>query len=66
MACTMSVRTVVNLHSYFRKGNCTRTVEETADVVTKNWSDLNKRLKPILKKVKEERQKEAEQNVYLD
>ena len=49
-----------------KEGNCTRTVEETEYVVNKNWTDLKKRLKPIFKKVKQERQNEAEQNVYLD
>merc|ERR1712237_60334 len=48
------------------EGECTRTVEETAEVVAKNWSDLRKRLKPILKEIQRERKKEDEQNVYLD
>ena len=46
--------------------DCTRTVEESAEVIAKNWSDLKKRLKPLLKKIKEERRKEAEQTTYLD
>ena len=37
--------------------DCTRTVEKTAETVAKNQSDLKKRLKPILKEIKEERQK---------
>ena len=49
-----------------KEDECTRTVEETAEVVAKNWSDLRKRLKPILKEIQGERRKEAEQTVYLD
>ena len=45
---------------------CERTVEETAEVVTKNWSDLKRRLKPILKEIREERKTETDRNVYLD
>ena len=45
---------------------CTRTVEEGLEVVAKNWRDLRRRLKPILKEIQDERQKEAEQTVYLD
>ena len=45
---------------------CTRDVDETLEVVVKNWKDLKKCLKPILKEIKEERSKEKEQNVYLD
>ena len=35
-------------------------------MIAKNWRDLKKRLKQILKDIKEERAKEKEQNVYLD
>ena len=45
---------------------CTRDVDEGLEVIAKNWRDLKKRLKPILKEIKEEREKEKEQNVYLD
>ena len=45
---------------------CTRDVDEGLEVIAKNWRDLKKRLKPILKDIKEEREKEKEQNVYLD
>ena len=45
---------------------CTRNVDEGLEVIAKNWQDLKKRLKPILKEIKEERAKEKEQNVYLD
>ena len=45
---------------------CTRDVEEGLEVIAKNWRDLKKRLKPILKEIKLEREKEREQNVYLD
>ena len=34
--------------------------------MAKNWRDLRRRLKPILKEIQEERKKEREQNVYLD
>ena len=46
--------------------DCTRSVEETAEVVAKSWQDLRKRLKPLLKQIKEERQKEQEQTVFID
>ena len=45
---------------------CTRDSDEGLEVIAKNWRDLKKRLKPILKDIKEERAKEKEQNVYLD
>ena len=45
---------------------CTRDVEEGLEVIAKNWRDLKKQLKPILKEIKLEREKEREQNVYLD
>ena len=41
-------------------------MEETAEVVAKNWQDLKKTLKPLLKQIKEERQKEEEQTVFID
>ena len=40
-----------------RTEECTRDVEETLKVVDKNWRDLKKRLKPILKQIKTERDK---------
>ena len=43
-----------------------REVDEGLDMIAKNWSLLKKRLKPILKEIKEGRLKEKEQNVYLD
>ena len=49
-----------------KEEECTRTVEEGLEVVAKNWRDLRRRLKPILKEIQEERKKEAEQTVYLD
>ena len=45
---------------------CTIDVDEGLKVIAKNWRDLKKRLKPIPKEIKEEREKEKEQNVYLD
>ena len=45
---------------------CTRDVDESLEVKAKNWRDFKKRLKPILKYIKKEREKEKEQNVYLD
>ena len=41
-------------------------MEEGLEVVAKNWRDLRRRLKPILKEIQDERWKEAEQFVYLD
>ena len=41
-------------------------MDEGLEVIAKNWRDLKKQLKPILKDIKEEREKEKEQNVYLD
>ena len=49
-----------------KEEECTRTVEEGLKVVPKNWKDLRRRLKPILKKIQEERKKEVEQTVYLE
>ena len=34
---------------------CTRNVDESLEVVAKNWRDLKRRLKLILKKIKSER-----------
>ena len=45
---------------------CTRKVDESQEVVAINWNELQRRLKPILKDIKEVRMKEKEQNVYLD
>ena len=53
------------LHQQARE-ECTREVDEGLDVIAKNWSLLKKRLKPILKEIKEERAEEKKQRVYLD
>ena len=45
---------------------CTRTENESPDIVNKIWSELRRRVKPILAKLKEVYSKEAEQNVLLD
>ena len=45
---------------------CTRDVDEGLEVIAKNWRDLKKWFKPILKEIKEDREKEKEQNAYLD
>ena len=45
---------------------CTRDSDEGLEVIAKNWRDLKKWLKLILKDIKEERAKEKEHNVYLD
>ena len=45
---------------------CTRESDEGLEVIAKNWRDLKRWLKPILKDIEEERAKEKEQNVYLD
>ena len=45
---------------------CTRKVDESQEVVAKNWNELQRRLKPILKDIKEVMMKEKEQNIYLD
>ena len=49
-----------------KEEECTRDVDEGLKVVAKNWRDLRRRLKPILKEIQEERRREAEQTVYLD
>ena len=41
-------------------------MDEGLEVIAKNWRDLKRWLKPILKDIKSEREKEKEQNVYLD
>ena len=45
---------------------CTQDVDKGLKVVAKNWNDLKRQLKPILKEIKAEREKEKEQTVYLD
>ena len=45
---------------------CTRDSDEGLEVIAKNWRDLKKWLKLILKDIKKERAKEKEQNVCLD
>ena len=45
---------------------CTRRGREPPDVVNKIWSELRRRVKPIMSTLKEEYKKEAEQNVLLD
>lgn len=45
---------------------CMRDVEEGLKVVAKNWRDLKRRLKPILKESQRERRKDDKLNVYLD
>ena len=45
---------------------CTRDVDKGLKVIAKNWRDLKRQLKPILKEIKAEREKEKEQNLYLD
>ena len=49
-----------------KEEECTRSVIEGSKVVAKNLGDLRRMLKPILKEIQYERQKEAEQTVYLD
>ena len=39
---------------------CTRNVDESQEVVAKNWNELRRCLKPILKNIKEVRMKEKE------
>ena len=50
----------------YKEKECMRDVEEGLEVVAKNWRDLRRRLKPIIKQIQEERKKEDEQSVYLD
>ena len=45
---------------------CTRYSDEGLKVIAKNWRDLKKRLKPIMKEIKAERDEERKQSVYLD
>ena len=49
-----------------RDGPCTRKERELPEVVNKIWSDLRKRVKPILATLKADFRKEAEQSVLLD
>ena len=41
-------------------------MDECLEEIAKNWRDLKKWLKPILKDIKSEREKEKEHNDYLD
>ena len=45
---------------------CTRDSDEGLEVIAKNWRELKRWLKPILKEIEEERAEEKKQNVYLD
>ena len=45
---------------------CTRDSDEGLEVIAKNWRELKRRLKPILKEIEEERAEEKKQSVYLD
>ena len=45
---------------------CTRESDEGLEVIAKNWRELKRRLKPILKEIEEERAEEKKQSVYLD
>ena len=49
---------------FHQEEECTRDVDKGLKVIAKNWRDLKRRLKPVLKEIKTEREKE--QNVYLD
>ena len=49
-----------------KDGLCMRTERESPDTVNNIWSELRKRMKPILAKLKDIYSKEAEQNVLLD
>ena len=51
---------------FHKEAECRRDVEEGLEVIAKNWRDLKRRLKPILKEIKEVKMRESEQNVYLD
>ena len=50
----------------YKDGPYTRREREPPDVVKKIWSELRRRVKPILATLKEEYKKEAEQSVLLD
>ena len=52
------------LHQQPRE-ECTREVDEGLDVIAKNWSLLKKRLKPILKEIKEERELKKRSKVFI-
>ena len=45
---------------------CTRESDEGLEVIAKNWCELKRRLKPILKEIEEERAEEKKQNIYLE
>ena len=49
-----------------KDGPSTRTERESSETVNKIWSELRRRVKPILAKLKEVYSKEAEQNALLD
>ena len=49
-----------------KDGPYTRTGKESPETVNKIWSELRRRVKPILAKLKEVNSKEAEQNALLD
>ena len=49
-----------------KDGPCTRREREPPDVINKIWSELRRRIKPILATLKEDFRKEAEQSVLLD
>ena len=36
------------------------------EVIAKNWHELKRRLKPILKEIEDERSEEKKQNIYLE
>ena len=49
-----------------KDGPCTRQKREPLHVVNKIWSELRRRIKPILATLKQDFRKEVEQSVLLD
>ena len=49
-----------------KDGPYTRTERESPETVNKIWSELKRRVKPILAKLRETYSKEEEQNALLD
>ena len=49
-----------------KDGPCKRSEREPPKFVNQIWTELRRRVKPILATLKEDYRKEAEQNVLLD
>ena len=45
---------------------CTKDSDKGLEIIAKNWRDLKRRLKPIIKEIEEERLEEKKWNIYLE